>query len=238
MNALIFGYNDYALEIAKNIGYKDSDISIFDMNFDKDRVDKTEYKIRKFDLSDEWDDLKNEFDMKNSIVFCVLEDDAQNVFLTISLRSIFKDLTIIALSKNKESANKLSMAGANKVIPMVQTTASIITDMLKKPIVTEVLHNILYEKSELKIAQIEVEKDDYFDGRYPVDIEWHRVHGIIVLSVIREDMSSEFIYSSKALHKKITNGDIFVVVGYENDIEEFEKLVGRRCNVNWSNRSW
>ncbi len=225
-SALIFGYNDYAVQVAKNVVHKYKDISIFKFDSEDIRADLEDFNIETFDLSDEWADFSDKYDIKNSVAFCVLEDDAKNIFLTISLRAAFEDLTIIALSKNKESANKLSMAGANKVIPLVQTTASIITDMLDKPIVTEVLHSILYEQSDLKVAQIEIKEDNCFDGRYPADIEWSREHGIIVLSVLHEDGNSEFIFSSKAKHHEIKKGDIFVVVGYETDIIEFKKLIG------------
>lgn len=231
--ALIFGHNEYGFEIAKNIEHVYKDITIFKLDSNevsevKDTAHK--YNSETFDLSEKWDMLDGEYDMAKSVAFCVLEDDAQNIFLTISLRSIFKDLIIISLCKNKESANKLNMAGANKVIPMVQTTADIISDMLQKPIVTDVLHKILYEESALKIAQIKVSLEGCFDGKYPADIEWSRDHGIIVLSVIHEDMSSEFIYSSKAKHHAIKEGDIFVVVGYDADIKEFEKYIGgKRC---------
>ena len=230
-SALIFGYNDYAVQVAKNVLHKYKDISVFKFDSDDTRADLEDFNIETFDISDEWADLSDKYDIKNSVAFCVLEDDAENIFLTISLRSAFEDLTIIALSKNKESANKLSMAGANKVIPLVQTTASIIADMLDKPIVTEVLHSILYEQSDLKVAQIEIKENNCFlkengDAKYPSDVEWSREHGIIVLSVLHEDGSSEFIFSSKAKHHEIKKGDIFVVVGYETDIKEFEKLIG------------
>jgi len=226
-NALIFGYNEYASEVAKNIAYKYDKIFIFKQEILNKIPELEKYDIEQFDFSDSWEHLKNNHDMKDSIAFCVLEDDAENIFLTISLRATFENLTIIALSKNKESANKLTMAGANKVIPVVQTTASIIAEMLEKPIVTEVLHNILYEKSDLKIAQIKITNCNSFENKYPSDIEWSKEHGVIVLSIIHEDMSSEFIYSSKARHHPIKNGDTFVVVGYDEDIKEFEKLIWR-----------
>jgi len=225
-SALIFGNNEYAGEIAKNILDKYQDISIFKLDSDIINRELEKYNVENFDFSDSWDDLTSKHDIDNSIAFCVLEDDAENVFLTISLRATFKNLTIIALSKNKESAHKLTMAGATKVIPIVETTASIISDMLEKPIITEVLHNILYEKSNLKISQIEVTSDNCFDGKYPSDIEWSRDHGVIVLSIIHDNMQSEFIYSSKAKHHAIKKGDTFVVVGYAADIKEFEKLIG------------
>ena len=219
--ALIFGYNDYAIEIEKNISSYYKKIYIFKLDGDDEFS---------FDLSDNWDNLNDIVDIKECIVFCVLEDMAENIFLTISLRDTFKDLTIVALSQDKESSDKLNLAGASRILPTTQTTANVIVDMLEKPIVTKVLHNLLYEKSNLKIAQIKIDDSGYLNGQYPADIDWSREHGVIVLSVVHEDMSTEFIYSSKAKHHKIKSGDIFVVVGYEKDIEEFEKLIGSKCD--------
>ena len=225
-SALIFGNNEYGFEIAKNVMHKYKDVTIFGLDDAENIIDEESgFKIEKFDLSDDWDDIEKEYDIEKSIVFCVLNDEAKNIFLTISLRSTFKDISIIALASNDEDANKLRIAGASKVIPIVETTADMITDMLKKPIITEVLHDILYENSDLKIEQIKVTDQSFFNGKYPSDIEWSREHGIIILSIIHEDMSSEFIYSSKAKHHIIKEGDIFVAVGYEADLREFEKLV-------------
>ena len=220
--ALIFGYNEYTLEVEKNIQSEYENIYIFTLASDgKDS----------FDLSDNWDDLSEKVNIDECIAFCILEDTAENIFLTISLRDTFKDLNIVALSEDKESADKLILAGASRVIPTTQTTANVIVDMLEKPIATKVLHEILYEKSNLKIAQIKIEDHTIFDGKYPTNIEWSRDHGIIVLSVVHEDMSSEFIYSSKAKHHIVKSGDVFVVVGYDEDIKEFEKLIGTKCEA-------
>jgi len=227
--ALLFGYNDYSKEIAKNISFKYKNIELFSMQ------ENAETSL--FDLSDNWSDLQARFDMNNSVAFCVVEDDATNIFLTLSLRATFKELNIIAFCKNKEGATKLTLAGADKVIPLVQTTASMISDMLRKPIVTKVMHDILYEKSELKIAQIQVEKNAEFIGKHPFEVKWGEKYGIIVLSIMQDDINSSFIYSSKAKHKAIKNGDILIVVGYDNEIIEFESLIGSQCEVDWGDWS-
>ena len=228
-SALIFGYNEYGIEIAKNVSHKYKDIIIYSLNDVEESAENDfGFKIEKFDLSDRWDEIEARSDLESSMIFCALGSEANNIFLTLSLRSAFKDVTIISLANNKEDANKLQMAGASKVIPIVETTANIITDMLKKPIVTRVLHNILYENSALKIKQIEIQNEAFFSDRFPGDIEWSREYGVIVLSVIHEDMSGEFIYSAKAKHHTIKNGDIFVTVGYEEALKEFEKLLGGR----------
>ncbi|MCF6310778.1 MAG: NAD-binding protein [Sulfurimonas sp.] len=230
-NALIFGYNEYAFEIAKNISSRYENIRIFKLNENTSILNKedTQYEVSSFDLTDDWDDLYDQVDINESVVFCTLEDMAENIFLTISLRDCFNDLSIIALAKDKESASKLTLAGASRVVPLTQTTANVIVEMLEKPTVTEVLHNILYEQSALQIAQIKVENHHLFEEKYPAEIDWSSEHGIIVISVVHEDNSREFIYSSKTKHHPIKNGDVFIVVGYEKDIIDFEKLIGSRC---------
>ncbi|MEA1956025.1 MAG: NAD-binding protein [Campylobacterota bacterium] len=208
--ALIFGNNEYSQEIAKNITTIYSDIHIFTLD-DKDDENS-------FDLSDDWNELQSKYDMQNCISFCTLENMAENIFLTISLRDSFKDLHIVALAKDKESSHKLELAGASRVIPLIQTISNIIVEMLEKPVVTQILHNILYEKSDLQIAQIKINSYD--------DIELARKYNILVLFIVRKDMSKEFIYSSKAKHHEVDDGDSFIVVGLAEDIIEFEKKVG------------
>jgi len=233
--ALIFGYNKYADEIVTNLKDKYEQIKVFSLN--EDDVQNSEAEIEIFDLSDEWTELQKGIDISQSMAFCVLEDTAENIFLTISLRANFKELTIIAVASNNESANKLTMAGANKVIPLVETTSDIIANMLEKPISSKILHSILYEESALKIAQIKINKESHFKDEQLTSIDWTRYNGIIVLSVMHEDMKSEFIYSSKAKHHIIREGDILVVAGYEADISEFEKKIGSKRYVNWSHWS-
>ncbi len=224
-SALVFGNNEYGQEIAKNVTHKYSSITIFSLE-DIDKDDNSAFKLEQFDLSEDWDELNEQYDMDSSIIFCAINEEAKNIFLTISLRSSFKDITIIALAKNNEDANKLKMAGASKVIPIVETTANIITDMLKKPIITEVLHNILYEESRLKIIQVTLSSVDAFTGLYPAEIDWSKKYGVLVLTIVHEDDSHEFIYSSKTKHNYLKSGDVLIVAGYEEDLQNFKHSIG------------
>ncbi len=229
--ALIFGYNDYALEIAKNIRDEYENIYLYSLNSEYDILkNRSGFEVKSFDLSDKWDELNENIDIEKSIAFCVLEDSAENIFLTISLRSSFDALSIIALSNNKQTANKLQMAGANKVIPLVQTTAEMISEMLQKPIVKEVFHNILFESGALKIAQVKIDENNKYIGEVISDIDWSRRYGVMILAIVYEDMSSEFIYSSKIKHHIVNKDDLFIIVGYEADMKEFEKMTGSRCD--------
>ena len=219
--ALIFGYNKYALEIKNNLHDYYKDIKILSLN-----EEDVQHNVEHFDLSDDWASIEYLVSSEKSIVFCALENDAENIFLTISLRAYFKDIMIISLSSDKESANKLKMAGANKVVPIVETTANIIKNILRKPISNDILRNIIYENSPLKIAQIKITENSHLNEEKLSDIDWTKYNGIVLLSIMHEDMVSEFIYSSKAKNHIVKVGDILVVIGYQNDIDDFKKLIG------------
>ena len=166
-----------------------------------------------FDLSDDWGMLENRYDINECISFCILEDIAENIFLTISLRDRFKDLHIVALAKDKESAYKLDLAGASRVIPLAQTVANIIVEMLEKPRITQLLHSILYEKSNLQIEQIKIKTND--------DMALADSCGVLVLFVVHDDMTKDFIYSSKVKRHDIVDGDSIIVVGETDNITDF-----------------
>jgi len=222
--ALIFGFNKYAFEIAEHVKSSYKNVILYSQN--KEDMNDKEYSFKSFDLSDDWSSIEKDIDTENFIAFCTMEDDAQNIFLTISLRAYFKDLMIIAIASNQENANKLSMAGANKVIPIVETTADIIANILELPVSNKVIHDILFEESSLKIAQIKISENCSIKDEKILSLDFSRYQGIIILSLMHEDMSSEFIYSSKLKDHVLTTGDTLVVVGYENDIEKFKKLIG------------
>jgi len=234
--ALIFGFNNYSVEIFKNVENEYESVKLYSLN--EEDIENEDYSVGHFDLSDNWHDMEDDINIEKSVAFCVLEETAENVFLVISLRATYKNLSIIAVASHKEDANKLLMAGANKVIPLVETTADIITNMLENPISNDVLHEILYEESTLKIAQIKIGKESHFKDEELSSIDWSHYNGIIVLSVMHKDMKSEFIYSSKAKRHVIQEDDVLVVVGHEQDIQAFEKKIGSNRYVSWNNWSW
>ena len=222
-SAVIFGYNEFALEIAQSLKTKYSDITLFVLqDEDKKLLQDRGFKVAKFDLLDEWSTFETEYDLDKLIVFCALEESSQNIFLTISLRATFEKLLIIALSTDQESGRKLKMAGANKIIPITQTTVNIITEILERPLVTEILNTILFAENELKIAQWSIPKNAEFIGENIEDVDWKYKYGLVILAVIRANLDTSFIYTKKANHEPLKEGDILVIVGFKYDIEFFE----------------
>lgn len=225
-NAIVFGFNEFARQIAIQIKDEYDHFSLFVMNDEEYNSAVQEgFLVERFDLSEEWESIEKRFDLSSLIVFCALEDDAENVFLTISLRSVFWDLPIIALSGDYESSAKLKSAGANKVMPKLQITANVITEMLEKPTVTEVLHNILYEESSLKIAQITIPEGSFLVGRYLHDIDFSKEYGLLVLAVVDHAFSATFSFTSKGHNHHIDPEDVIVVIGYDDKISALKAAI-------------
>lgn len=227
-SAIVFGFNAYAKEIATQIAGEYDTFAVFVMNdAERTAAEAKGFETEIFDLSEEWRSIEERFDPEDLIAFCALDDDAENVFLTISLRSIFDHLPIIALAQDNESASKLSAAGANKVLATQQITSAIITEMVEKPTVRGVLHDILYENSPLKIVQLPVPQDSFMIGKHLHDIDWGREYDVLVLAIVDHELSATFSFTSKGHNHHIDAGDLLIVVGYEDKIAALSEAMGR-----------
>ena len=225
-SALVLGFNEYAKQIELQIAGEYTSFAVFVMNeAEKSAAQSAGFEAEIFDLSEDWKSIEERFNIKELIVFCALDNDAENVFLTISLRSMFEDIPIIALAGDHESAEKMKSAGANKVMPILQITAGIIGEMLEKPIVTEVLHDIFYEDSTLKIAQITVSKDSFVVGKHLYDIDWGNEYDVLLLAIVDFQLGATFSFTSRGHNHHIDPDDILVVIGYEDKIAAFSKLM-------------
>jgi len=226
-SAIVFGYNEYAKQIAQKVSHEYETFIVFVLDeASQNEAIKDGFRSEIFDLSDEWQSIEDCCNPEGLITFCALDNDAENVFLTISLRASFEKITIIAMAGDQESAAKLKSAGADKVMPILQITANIITEMLEKPTVTGVLHDLLYENSTLKIVQITVPENSFIIGKYLHEIEWREAYDVVVLAIVDHELSATFSFTSKGHNHHIDAGDILVVVGYEDKIDALSAAMG------------
>jgi Trk K+ transport system NAD-binding subunit len=224
--AAVFGYNAYSKEVIKNIKGNYHNIGVFVLTDDELLLAQHDgLMAEKFDLSDDWKMIEERFDVEALVVFCTLMDDAHNVFLIISLRSIFEKLSIVALAQNNESMLKVKSAGANKVMPILQIAASIIGDILVKPIVTSVLHDVLYEDSGLSVMEMEVSSSSTLCGTHLYDTHFKRDFDVVLLAIVDHEMGATFSFASHGHNHHIDKGDILVAIGYKEKLDYLKKYV-------------
>lgn len=223
---LIFGYNEYAKEIALNFKHSHSDIYIYVINDNEYKNAKEDgFTVQLVDLDDDWTDIEKNFDISGLICFCSLNDDAENVFLTISLRSQYPNLNIVALATSQDSADKLKLAGANKTIAKLEATAHVIVESLEKPAVIDTMHDILYHNKDIRLAEFTVSKGSILENKRLNDITVNKEHNIIILAIADQEMDAEFTFTSAGHNHKIDADDVLVVIGKEKDLKNFEKAI-------------
>ncbi len=223
---IVFGYNEYAKEIALNFRLSGVSVRVYvidDASYR--RADEDGFDVELVELDDDWLDIAGEFDIDKLICFCALDDDAQNVFLTISLRAEYPGLFIVSLATSKDSANKLHLAGANKAVAKLETTANVIVECLEKPAVVEVMNEILYHNQELRLAQYTITESSFLANKKLHDITLHEEFNIIILAIADQELEAEFAFTSTGHNHMVDPGDVLVVMGKEGDLKNFKKAI-------------
>lgn len=95
----------------------------------------------------------------------VLSSDADNVFVVLSARLLAKDLFIVSRATDESTIAKLQKAGANRVIPLFETSATKMVQLLLNPEIAELLDVFRAEGTELELAEIEVEVGGPYVGQ-------------------------------------------------------------------------
>lgn len=161
-------------------------------------------------------------------LFCVSFSNKNNLFITLSARNLSKDLKIITISKTKSEANKLEIAGATKVLNPNELGAYRIYRYMSKPLMLRVLDDILFSKSDLNISEIYIEETSLLKGVFLKDMTIHKEYNILLLGIMDIEISDKFIFNTKRINHKIDNGDVLVVVGKNEDLENFSKHINNK----------
>lgn len=161
-------------------------------------------------------------------LFCVSYNNKNNLFITLSARNLSKNLKIVTISKTKSEANKLQIAGATKVLNPNEIGAFRIYRYMSKPLMLRVLDDILFSKSDLSISEIYIEHNSLLKGMFLKDMTAHKDYNILLLGIMDEELSDKFIFNTKRINHKIDEGDVLVVVGKNEDLENFSNYINNK----------
>jgi len=221
----VFGYGEFAKEIVEHVNEAYRSVQVYTLDeHSAHEVERIGGEVFLFDLGDNWDEFDT-LNMDETIFICALDDDASNVFLTISLRDHFPDTWIIAIASTQEHASKLRLAGANKVISKLQATANILIEMLEKPIVTDVINDMFDEETQLKTMQLKLSASSSLLGQELDRVANAKEENIIILAVVNHENETHFVFTARGYRHRLVEGDILVIIGYDEALENFKRSV-------------
>lgn len=160
------------------------------------------------------------------ILATVLPDDAANVFITLTARTLNPQLEIIARGEQASTEQKLRAAGARRVVLPADIGALRIAHMITQPSAVEFLDqnksrlslNAQLAQIDLRIDQLPLPKDSPLGGKRLVEIETLGQGAFLIVGIKRADGSME---ASPAKELVLHGGDTLIVVGHREDVPRF-----------------
>ena len=126
---IFFGYTHKSAHLCKMLQDENIDVMIYDIHDDaikkaKEDGFKNIVQLEKYESQIET--------RENAIVICAMEDEAINVYRSITLRANGFKGEIVALSDSQEDNRKLYLSGASKIFDMYEESAKLFVEMIEK----------------------------------------------------------------------------------------------------------
>lgn len=216
----IFGYDRAAVETASYLRGGDFRILIIDDDPDNLRLaDAQGFETIVIDYRDDTELAKLELGKAIDSVFCLFPDDAENVFLTLSVRALAPEVRIVSIAHGRGAVPNLRAAGADKVIETREISGLRIWDIITRPIVTGILDRTLFGQADLNLAEIPLPDACFLIGRLVMDTGLEHDYDLMLLGLVDEHGDEHFLFSPTAREKRLAPGDLLLVIGPTTAIE-------------------
>ncbi len=225
-NIAVFGYNRLSYEAISRIDTEYHQVMVYDYT-----PANIELAVEK-GVNAAMIEFRNDEDLKavgigSSVdtLFCCLDEDSENVFLTLSARALDKELQIIAIIENPDAAEKLLAAGANKIIDPYQICGRKIHDMLKRPDITDLFDHTVFGRNDLNLAEVMIPENCFLKDVNVSQLELSTHYNLILVGIINTQISDQMHFVAEEADRRLNPGDILVILGPSREIRAFKKDV-------------
>ncbi|WP_413055230.1 potassium channel family protein [Sporosarcina sp. 179-K 8C2 HS] len=161
--------------------------------------------------------MKARVDQARALI-TALSNDADNVFITLTAKSINEDIVIAARAERDDSEDILEKAGATSVInPSVIGGRELAMSVIK-PNGTDFINDLIRsEEKEFMVGEVALEDTEPFIGMTIEDANLQKHYEITLVAILR----NEELFSNPDLSEKFQQGDTLIVIGNPKKIEHF-----------------
>lgn len=139
-----------------------------------------------------------------------LADDAANVYVVLTARSLNDNLHIVARAIEEQAEPKLIRAGANRVVAPIIIGGLSMARALLKPAIADFMDSITAETLDLAFEEIAVGKNSPYAGKLLSATNISRELNLIVVAIRRSDGELFFHPTGETT---VEVGDLLIVVG-------------------------
>jgi voltage-gated potassium channel len=157
-------------------------------------------------------------------LIAALPSDADNLFLTLSAKTLNPMLNVAARANEEEAEAKMRRAGADSVFSPYGFTGSRLAQSILRPHVTQFLDYATLDASvDLGIEQLRIEEGSEFARRSLRDMKVLRQqYGVSVLALRRSEGRMIF---NPGPDEQVQPGDHLIVMGPSTSLKQLESVV-------------
>jgi voltage-gated potassium channel len=222
---LICGYEQVSREVARKLSLAGNDIIIMDENPGRIELAKKDgYTAVNYNPGrvDSYIKLNIDLDKQVKSILCLREDDIENVYAALTIRSLNKDVFILSLLMSDSNRKKLDFAGINNVVYPQELVGLITKELVGKPVAFEVIHELRSENADVKIDELGVTQR-IVDNFSTVGELGNKDFRVVLLGIYKN--KQDHFYFNPMDDTVLELGDYLLVVGYQIFILEFEKYL-------------
>lgn len=156
------------------------------------------------------------------VLVTALNGDADNLYVTLTARSMCPDLFIVARTASDTAVPKLLQAGANRVVNPQDLGGARMAALALQPHVAEFLDVVMHDGSlEFRLEQLDVPDNSPIAGQTLRDARVHALTGALVLALRHP---GEDFRTNPPPEAEVRGGDVLVVIGNVSQIESLRRL--------------
>lgn len=220
---LICGYGRTGVSIAGYLQDEDLDLVIIDN--DQDVVIDAAAKGFLTVLGDATNDevlLEARVDVAKGL-FASLDNDADNLFVTIAAKEINSDIDIVVRCMKPRNKARFLRAGASSIVSPYTISGRRMVSSVVRPLVAEFLDEVMDTKLglQLRMEQITIPEDSVVINKTIVDSGIRPNSGAYILAIQR---NGDFMHNPTA-DITLKPGDIMIVLGSTDQLLKLEKYI-------------
>ena len=210
-HVILCGFGRVGMSVARELYAADVPFVLIDN--DPDQVTESAalgYLALAGDATDDFVLSSAGIDRAKSLI-SALDDDAQNVFITLSARVLNPDITIASRASAPDSERKLQLAGAQHVVSPYNIAGHRLAGVVTRPRVIEFLDTVIYSAGlEFWLEEIVVSRRSRIAGQTVVESNIGNDTGTLLLTIVREDGTR---IANPRADTVITGGDTLLAIG-------------------------
>jgi voltage-gated potassium channel len=220
-HVIVCGWGRVGTAIAHNLKAHDTGVVVIDTA--PERIATVEGPFVLGDATDE-EVLRSAGIERARSLITALNADADNLYVTLTGRSMRPDLFIVARAASAAAVAKLIQAGADRVVNPQDLGGARMAALAVQPHVAEFLDVVMHDGSlEFRLEQVEVPRHSALAGQTHRSARIHDQTGTLVLAM--REPGGDF-RTNPPPTAEIVAGEILIVIGDAGQVTRLRELAG------------